>query len=336
MPTASGYRQQSAESARVIACAAAAVAHVDESVPIDLTCKGSARMGTQLSRSRPHTERHRYGLPAAALIAALLSGCGDDEPAAPVAGETAAHVTANAASSAAEATPSEPVPETATGDTGTSDEPPGTASETPARPPTDAEIAAALASLPAEVPDELKPHIYALRQLQAGFDFGIGDKINEVDLDGSPLTDADLVHVAALPDLRILNLSNTKITDAGLAHIAKLDRLKFLYLFETPITDAGMEHLTGLLRLEVLCLDRTQITDVGLKSLEDLPRLERLHVHSRAPITDAGLESLKKHTRLFELRVGGPGVTEAGVEALRQALPGCNVVYDPGEEAPTD
>jgi hypothetical protein len=272
---------------------------------------------------------------AAALFAALLSGCGDDAPPSPAAGGAGPTVAGSSGSATALAHPTEPVPESA-GETGTSGESPGTAGETPARPPTDAEIAAALARLPAEVPDELKPHVYALQQLQAGFDFGIGDRINEVDLDGSPITDADLVHVAALPDLRILNLSNTKITDSGLAHIAKLDRLKFLYLFETPITDAGMEHLRGLPRLEVLCLDRTQITDVGLKSLEDLPRLERLHVHSRAPITDAGLESLKKHTRLFELRVGGAGVTEAGVDALRQALPGCNVVYDPGEEAPTD
>ncbi|HVJ68844.1 MAG TPA: hypothetical protein VM510_12720, partial [Caulifigura sp.] len=160
-----------------------------------------------------------------------------------------------------------------------------------------------------------------------------GDRLIEVDLDGKPITDADLDHLATLADLKILNLSGSRITDAGLAKLASLKRLKFLYLFKTDITDAGLAHLKELPRLEVLCLDQTLITDEGVKSLEALPRLEKLHVHSRAALTDASIESLSKHVRLFELKIGGPGFTEKGIARLREALPNCTVQYDPRTEA---
>ncbi len=300
-------------------------------------------MGRELSRPHPRAGDDRCSLLMAGLLTALLAaGCNDDAADAPAANGAPAAET-NGISERQETTgPSstgaieQPAPAT----TGSTDEPVVSPSEELAtaepKPPTAEEIDAALSRLPASIPAELKEHVYALQKLQAGFDFGVGDKLIEVDLDGSPISDEDLVHVAALPDVYILNLSSTKITDAGLAQVSRLKKVKFLYLFDTAITDAGVVHLKELPRLEILCLDRTQITDVGLKTLEELPRLERLHVHSRAPITDAGLESLKKHQRLFELRVVGPNITEQGVESLRQALPRCEVVYDAGEEAPTD
>jgi len=192
---------------------------------------------------------------------------------------------------------------------------------------------APVSETPVDQPASGDPHLAALVKLGAVIDYGVGDRVIDVDLDEKPVTDADLEHVAALPDLKILNLSNTQITDEGLKRLTGLTKLKFLYLFNTGISDAGMLSLVELPRLEVLCLDRTRITDVGLKTLEELPRLEKLHVHSLAPVTDAGLESLTKHSRLFELRIGGPGLTEAGVERLKAALPNCEVYFDAGTEA---
>lgn len=302
-------------------------------------------MGTELSRPHPRAgDNRRWPLRAGLLAALLAPGCGKDRADVPDVNGMPAAATPVTDGNSEPRRDTEPLTPASGGAVPGTTVPAGAPADSPAdesatakpKPPTAEEIDAALARLPAAIPAELKEHVYALQKLQAGFDFGVGDKLIEVDLDGSPVTDADLVHVAALPDVYILNLSNTKITDAGLAEVSGLRKMKFLYLFETAITDAGMVHLKEMPRLEVLCLDRTQITDVGLKTLEELPRLERLHVHSRAPITDSGLESLKKHRRLFELRVGGPHITEQGVETLRQALPACQVVYDPGEEAPAD
>ncbi|HVJ85435.1 MAG TPA: hypothetical protein VM452_07305, partial [Caulifigura sp.] len=181
--------------------------------------------------------------------------------------------------------------------------------------------------------DSRPAHLVALEKLGAVLDYGSGDRLIEVDLDGKPVTDADLDHLATLSDLKILNLSGSRISDEGLAKLAPLKRLKFLYLFKTEITDAGVAHLKELPRLEVLCLDQTLITDAGVKSLEALPRLEKLHVHSRVPITDGVIDSLSKHVRLFELKVGGPGFTEKGIARLREVLPNCTVHYDPKAEA---
>jgi len=181
--------------------------------------------------------------------------------------------------------------------------------------------------------DSRPAHVVALEKLGATLDYGVGDRLIDVDLDGKPATDADLENLTPLVDLKILNLSGSRITDAGLAKLAPLKRLKFLYLFKTDITDAGLEHLKELPRLEVLCLDQTLITDGGLKTLEALPRLEKLHVHSRVPLSDKSIESLSKHVRLFELKVGGPGFTEQGIARLREALPNCKVQYDPKAEA---
>lgn len=195
-----------------------------------------------------------------------------------------------------------------------------------------ADAAAGLANQPV-VAESLRDHVAALQKLGAEIEYGVGDRIISVDLGGKPVADADLMHLAPLTEVKSLNLSETAISDAGLAQLAQLKKLKFLYLFKTNVTDAGAAELTALPRLEVLCLDRTLITDVGVKSLEELPRLEKLHMHSRLPITDAGLESLKKHVRLFELKIGGPQITEQGIKGLKEALPNCKIIYDPAEEA---
>jgi len=173
----------------------------------------------------------------------------------------------------------------------------------------------------------------ALAKLGGEVEVGVGEKVISVDLDGRDIRDEQLSQLATLSDLKSLNLSNTAITDVGLNHLASLKKLKFLYLFGTRLTDTGMPSIATLPRLEVLCLDATEITDIGLKTLEDLPRLEKLHVHSRAKITDVGLESLHRHARLFELRIGGPHISEKGIDALKAALPNCNIVYDPQTEA---
>jgi hypothetical protein len=205
----------------------------------------------------------------------------------------------------------------------------------PAPPPSKAEPVAEkpVEKAPPSKTDSRPAHIVALEKLGATLDYGVGDRLIDVDLDGKPVTDADLDNLAPLTDLKILNLSGSRITDEGLAKLAPLKRTKFLYLFKTDITDAGLEHLKELPRLEVLCLDQTLITDAGVKSLEALPRLEKLHVHSRAQLTDKSIESLSRHVRLFELKVGGPGFTEEGIARLREALPNCKVQYDPKPEA---
>ena len=70
-----------------------------------------------------------------------------------------------------------------------------------------------------------------------------------------------------------MNLNGTRITDAGLVHLSGLTNLRDLWLTGTGVgltgtgvTDAGLVHLSGLKKLEVLDLDGTGVTDSGLTS----------------------------------------------------------------------
>ena len=82
-------------------------------------------------------------------------------------------------------------------------------------------------------------------------------------------------------------------TNAGLVHLQELINLKFLYLLNTPITDAGLVHLKGLDNLQRLGLGDTQVTDAGLVHLKGLTTLTFLDIKN-TQITDAGIAELRK------------------------------------------
>ena len=122
-------------------------------------------------------------------------------------------------------------------------------------------------------------------------------------------TDAGMVHLKGLTELKELWFDASQITDAGLVHLEDLTKLKWLWFWNTQVTDAGLVHLRGLTKLEVLSLGGTQITDAGLVHLEGLTELKVLH--------------------LWDTQI-----TDEGVEKLQQALPNCTIYHrrKPGAE----
>ena len=68
-------------------------------------------------------------------------------------------------------------------------------------------------------------------------------EVVEVDLYGTQITDAGLVHLKGLTNLQTLNLDGTKITDAGLVHLKGLTSLETLSLNRTKVTDTGVAEL---------------------------------------------------------------------------------------------
>ena len=84
----------------------------------------------------------------------------------------------------------------------------------------------------------------------------------------SRITDAGLVHLEELADLRRLTLEDPQITDAGLVHLEGLTNLSVLSLRGTQITDAGLVHVEKLTNLRNLSLGNTQVTDEGVKKLQ--------------------------------------------------------------------
>ncbi len=140
--------------------------------------------------------------------------------------------------------------------------------------------------------------------------------------------------------VRTIDLCDTQITDAGLEHLEELTDLKWLDLSGTQVTDAGLEHLKGLTNLEglhrlegltklwELHLEGTRVTDAGLAHLKGLRRLRFLWLRG-TQVTDAGLEHLQGLTSLERLHLNNTQVTDEGVQKFRQALPTCEIEYEP-------
>jgi uncharacterized membrane protein len=103
----------------------------------------------------------------------------------------------------------------------------------------------------------------------------VGASLTELNLSGSGITDAGLVHLKAMPHLRKLRLNDTAITDGALEHLAGLPELEFLVLFGTPVSDEGVIKLGEAVALKEIFVGGTKVTEAGVKALkEKLPDLE--------------------------------------------------------------
>jgi hypothetical protein len=146
------------------------------------------------------------------------------------------------------------------------------------------------------------------------------ERIRNLSLGRTKISDEGLVRVAACKNLEWLDLSLTKITDTGLAAIKECSALTQLFLEGTQISDESLKLIGKLSNLEELDLSAVPITDDGLAHLSSLKRLKILHLTS-SPISDTGLAHLKSLSSLESLETSGTKVTRAGLESLRSALP---------------
>jgi hypothetical protein len=71
-----------------------------------------------------------------------------------------------------------------------------------------------------------------------------------------------------LDRLQELDLSFSGITDTGLEHVRALDCLEYLNLQYTAITDIGLERLTNMTSLRRLKLTSSQVTAAGVAKLQ--------------------------------------------------------------------
>ncbi len=98
-----------------------------------------------------------------------------------------------------------------------------------------------------------------------------------------------------------------------------------MVLLTPSATDADLAGLCELRAMHSLWLTDARVSADGLRAVAGLPRLRNLYLQGDN-VTDAGLRHLEAMQGLRVLRVDGcPNVTEAGVERLKKALPGCKV-----------
>jgi outer membrane lipoprotein-sorting protein len=143
-----------------------------------------------------------------------------------------------------------------------------------------------------------------------------------LDLLGAKVTDAGLKELAGLKTLKVLDLP-AQVTEEGLRGLAGLKLKKLTLPF--VLTDVGLKHyLAAVEPPTTLNLRGTRVTDAGLKELAGLKTLKKLDLPTQ--VTDAGLKELAGLKSLQLLNLEGTDVTDAGVERLQKALPGCKIL----------
>ena len=122
--------------------------------------------------------------------------------------------------------------------------------------------------------------------------FSLQDLADSAVLRNDRFTDAQMQRLQAFQGstrIRTLNLFGTRVTDAGLVHLAGMTRLQSLNLMFTDVTDAGLVHLEGLTSLNQLLLQGTQVTDAGVAKLQQaLPHCKITRWMCPPPVLDAG------------------------------------------------
>jgi hypothetical protein len=120
---------------------------------------------------------------------------------------------------------------------------------------------------------------------------------------------------------------------AGLKRVAAVEL--------TYPTDDDVHRVGRLGGVETLRLERAlDLSDKGISDIARLPHLRSLEIEGADYLTDRGLAALEQATTLerLVLDVRGRGLSRAGIERLKQALPDCRIeVSDPalGSSSPT-
>jgi sugar lactone lactonase YvrE len=129
------------------------------------------------------------------------------------------------------------------------------------------------------------------------------------------VTDDWLKRLEGQDELRRLELSGTAVTSAGLIHLKDLKNLEILNVCLTAVDDGGFEHLAGLTKMKRMVVCSSKITGSGFRHLEKMNQLESINLHS-SPASDAGLEAIGKLTNLRRLEIVHTNVTDVGLKHL--------------------
>ena len=164
------------------------------------------------------------------------------------------------------------------------------------------------------------------------------DRLESLELNNTQVTDAGMIHLRDLVELKRLYLNKTSVTDAGLVHLQELTSLQSLPIRDTQITLRGVVNLVVVLQhgtlLEALKIagvvrqrasDTSQLfldlqgvraSDSDLETIARLGEIDSLFLQNN-PISDAGVAHLTRLSDLRRLWISGHDITGLSAESLR-------------------
>ncbi|MBY0546685.1 MAG: hypothetical protein K2W95_05305 [Candidatus Obscuribacterales bacterium] len=126
------------------------------------------------------------------------------------------------------------------------------------------------------------------------------------------------------PSLYYLGVHNTNVTDAGLVGVEKLSDLKYLNVSRCDVGDVTMKRVSKMPRLSLIDACYTNVTDAGIKSLESLSELDTLSVMN-TKVTEKCLPGLALKKKLGKICIKGMPASKETLQKLKNALPNCKI-----------
>ncbi len=143
------------------------------------------------------------------------------------------------------------------------------------------------------------------------------DDLRRLELSGTAVTSAGLVHLKGLSGLQFLNVCLTAVDDSGFENLAELAEMRRMTVCSSKITGSGFTHLRGMKQLESINLHSSPASDAGMEAIGKFTSLRRLEiVHTQ--VTDAGLAHLAGLVNLRQLHIHGPATSERGLPFIGQ------------------
>jgi uncharacterized protein YjbI with pentapeptide repeats len=192
------------------------------------------------------------------------------------------------------------------------------------------------------------------------------ENLEGLNLSRTAVDDQGVKYIGNLSRLERLDLWETSVTSKGVASLTRLTNLDFLSLRYTHVDDSAISHLVAMQSLTELHLSGSRVSGEGLFSLrEALPscevhgdmidlsdlqfddsqrclrkweslvkRMQSLHAESRlklidlsgSQVSDDFISALHGLVNLEMIDLRETRVTDAGVERLKRALPGCKLL----------
>lgn len=116
--------------------------------------------------------------------------------------------------------------------------------------------------------------------------------------------DVELAKLSAVADRLVdLNLSRSKISDAAAATLAGMKNLRRLNLANTGVTDAAADQIAALAGLEYLNLVGTKVTDAAMPKFEKIAALKKLYVWQTG-VTKPAAEALHGKLPAITINLG--------------------------------
>jgi len=137
--------------------------------------------------------------------------------------------------------------------------------------------------------------------------------------------DFQMEQILYFEKLQSLTIEGPGISDALVPRIAECENLASLAMRNTLIGDVGIAQLTGLAKLRIIDMRVAPlVTDAAMVTLAKMPELRAVRLVG-GNVTGASVEPLSKLAALKQLTLNQTGISEEGIQQLREAWPDCSI-----------